>query len=230
MLERRRWSRLRPVVAARRGLLKRMARWGSGDRFLAAIEAIRAQEPGATFRSSFIVGFPGETEPDHGALLTFLDDAQLDWAGFFLLRGGGNARSHARRPRRSRADGRAPARVRGAPGRDHPGRRDALVLAEAPSRCSSMRWTTARWSAAPTKAPEIDGVVHVESDAGEVSVAAGDLVLAAPPARSAPTSTRRPRPAGRDERHAPPVPVRSRRSARRPTSSPSCGCCSRSRC
>src|SRR5262249_40620091 len=68
---------------AARGLLKRMARWGSGERFLGAIDAIRAQEPDATFRSSFIVGFPGETETDHAALLGFLDDAQLDWAGFF---------------------------------------------------------------------------------------------------------------------------------------------------
>ena len=40
-------------------LLRRMQRWGSGDRFLTAIDAIRAQEPDAAFRSSFIVGFPG---------------------------------------------------------------------------------------------------------------------------------------------------------------------------
>ena len=47
------------------------------------IEKIRADEPGAAFRSSFIVGFPGETEADHQELLAFLDAAQLDWAGFF---------------------------------------------------------------------------------------------------------------------------------------------------
>ncbi len=64
-------------------LLRRMKRWGSGERFLGAIDAIRAQEPDATFRSSFIVGFPGETEDDHDQLLTFLRDARLDWAGFF---------------------------------------------------------------------------------------------------------------------------------------------------
>jgi ribosomal protein S12 methylthiotransferase len=68
---------------AARGLLARMARWGSGDRFLEAIAAIRAHEPTAAFRSSFIVGFPGETEADHDTLLAFLDAAQLDWAGFF---------------------------------------------------------------------------------------------------------------------------------------------------
>ena len=64
-------------------LLRRMKRWGSGERFLAAIESIRAQEPDAAFRSSFIVGFPGETEDDHDQLLTFLRAAHLDWAGFF---------------------------------------------------------------------------------------------------------------------------------------------------
>src|SRR4051812_17058938 len=65
------------------GLLRRMKRWGSGDRFLDAIGSIRAQAPKAAFRSSFIVGFPGETEDDHDALLAFLRNAALDWAGFF---------------------------------------------------------------------------------------------------------------------------------------------------
>ena len=60
-----------------------MKRWGSGDRFLALIEDIRAREPDAAFRSSFIVGFPGETERDHEQLLEFLAAAELDWAGFF---------------------------------------------------------------------------------------------------------------------------------------------------
>ena len=64
-------------------LLRRMKRWGSGERFLAAIDAIRAKEPDATFRSSFIVGFPGESKDDHDQLLTFLRTARLDWAGFF---------------------------------------------------------------------------------------------------------------------------------------------------
>jgi len=64
-------------------LLRRMKRWGSGDRFLTTIDGIRAQEPDATFRSSFIVGFPGEREREHDELLEFLSAAALDWAGFF---------------------------------------------------------------------------------------------------------------------------------------------------
>ena len=64
---------------ADRALLKRMKRWGNGDTFVEIIEGIRAQEPDATFRSSFIVGFPGETESAHDTLLHFLDTACLEW-------------------------------------------------------------------------------------------------------------------------------------------------------
>jgi ribosomal protein S12 methylthiotransferase len=63
--------------------LRRMRRWGDGERFLRRIEDIRRLETSATFRSSFILGYPGETEEDHDALLGFLEAAQLDWAGFF---------------------------------------------------------------------------------------------------------------------------------------------------
>ena len=66
-----------------RPLLARMRRWGDGDRFLRRIADIRAADPDATFRSSFILGYPGETERDHDLLLEFLEAAQLDWAGFF---------------------------------------------------------------------------------------------------------------------------------------------------
>ncbi|MGH9150483.1 MAG: radical SAM protein, partial [Acidimicrobiales bacterium] len=64
-------------------LLRRMRRWGDGARFLRRIEAIRGRFPEAAFRSSFIVGYPGETEADHDQLLRFLGEAALDWAGFF---------------------------------------------------------------------------------------------------------------------------------------------------
>ncbi len=64
-------------------LLRRMRRWGDGDRFLRRIGDIRAREPEAAFRSNFIVGYPGETEADHDQLLRFVEEAQLDWCGFF---------------------------------------------------------------------------------------------------------------------------------------------------
>jgi ribosomal protein S12 methylthiotransferase len=66
-----------------RPLLKRMRRWGEGDRFLDRIRSIRSAEPTAAFRSSFIVGYPGETEEDHDRLLAWIEEARLDWVGFF---------------------------------------------------------------------------------------------------------------------------------------------------
>jgi len=66
-----------------RPLLANMRRWGDGERFLRRLAAIRAADARATFRSSFILGYPGETERDHDRLLEFLAEAQLDWAGFF---------------------------------------------------------------------------------------------------------------------------------------------------
>ncbi len=64
-------------------LLKRMRRWGNGEKFLARINDIRARYPDATIRSNFIVGYPGETEADHDTLLSFMRDAQFDWVGLF---------------------------------------------------------------------------------------------------------------------------------------------------
>ncbi|MDQ2754657.1 MAG: MiaB/RimO family radical SAM methylthiotransferase [Actinomycetota bacterium] len=63
--------------------LRRMRRVGDGTRFLERIDRIRDAYPDAAFRSSFIVGYPGETEDDHDELLAFLAVADLDWAGFF---------------------------------------------------------------------------------------------------------------------------------------------------
>ncbi|MFM7262143.1 MAG: radical SAM protein, partial [Acidimicrobiales bacterium] len=63
--------------------LRRMRRWGDGERFLERIRRIREAAPAATFRSNFIVGYPGETEDDHDMLLHFVEEARLDWCGFF---------------------------------------------------------------------------------------------------------------------------------------------------
>jgi ribosomal protein S12 methylthiotransferase len=63
--------------------LRRMRRWGDGPRFLERIARIRELNPQAAFRSNFIVGYPGETEDDHMQLVRFVEEAQLDWCGFF---------------------------------------------------------------------------------------------------------------------------------------------------
>jgi ribosomal protein S12 methylthiotransferase len=66
-------------------LLRRMRRFGDGEKFLRKIELIRHRFPDAALRSSFIVGYPGETEDDHDVLLSFLQEAQLDWVGLFAF-------------------------------------------------------------------------------------------------------------------------------------------------
>ncbi len=55
-----------------RPLVERMRRWGDGDRFLERIATIRDAAPDVALRSSFILGYPGETEDDHDRLLDFL--------------------------------------------------------------------------------------------------------------------------------------------------------------
>ena len=66
-----------------RPLLRRMRRFGNAERFLERIRFIRSLDQSAAFRSSFILGYPGETEDDHDRLLEFLEAADLDWVGFF---------------------------------------------------------------------------------------------------------------------------------------------------
>ena len=213
---------------AARGLLKQMARWGSGERFLAAIEGIRAQEPDATFRSSFIVGFPGETESDHDTLLGFLDDAQLDWAGFFPFseEAGTPGVGDHRRPRRpTHCMAERMRECEALQTEITQAARDALVLAEAPLEV--LVDVVADGTAVGRthrEAPEIDGVVHVEYDADAPRRRArGARARPRHRVRSVPTSTRgpshAPAGAGDDQRPAPRLPGSApTRSGRRPTS------------
>jgi len=64
--------------------LKRMKRGSSGGQFLRQIARIRAAIPEVALRTSFIVGFPGETEDDFKALLDFVAAAEFDHLGVFL--------------------------------------------------------------------------------------------------------------------------------------------------
>ena len=64
-------------------LLRAMKRPGDGARYRDLVASIRAAGPEAALRSSFIVGFPGETDDDVDDLAEFLADVRLDWAGFF---------------------------------------------------------------------------------------------------------------------------------------------------
>jgi ribosomal protein S12 methylthiotransferase RimO len=64
-------------------LLRAMKRPGSGDSHLELIDRIRVAAPEAALRSSFIIGFPGETDQDVDDLETFMRTAGLDWVGLF---------------------------------------------------------------------------------------------------------------------------------------------------
>jgi ribosomal protein S12 methylthiotransferase len=64
-------------------VLKRMKRGGSREIFLRTIEKIRATIPDITLRTSFIVGFPGESESEFDELCAFVREAQFDWMGTF---------------------------------------------------------------------------------------------------------------------------------------------------
>jgi ribosomal protein S12 methylthiotransferase len=72
-----------PLQHASAPVLKRMKRGGGADLFLRSIAKMRRAIPGLTLRTSFIVGFPGETEKEFEELCDFVREAQFDWLGTF---------------------------------------------------------------------------------------------------------------------------------------------------
>lgn len=137
--------------------LRRMRRWGDGERFLERIARIRSLAPDAAFRSNFIVGYPGETEEDHDLLLDFVREARLDWCGFFAFspEEGTHAMTLPDRVDAALASERL-AELREIQDAITAARRDELlgetlsVLVDEPGIARSFR-----------EAPEIDGVVQV---------------------------------------------------------------------
>ena len=141
-------------------LLRRMRRWGDGDRFLKRITDIRDRDADAAFRSNFIVGYPGETEADHDLLLRFVEEAQLDWCGFFAYSPEEGTFAYT-------LDGAVDRKLMNdrlaelrelqdditATRRDNMIGRTVRVLVDAPGVARSVR-----------EAPEIDGVIHVGHD------------------------------------------------------------------
>src|ERR1700680_722848 len=84
-----------PLQHAGRGVLAQMKRGSSGAAFLRLLERIRDTIPGVMLRTSFIVGFPGETETDFLELCDFVRAAEFDWMGVFAYPDVENAASHA---------------------------------------------------------------------------------------------------------------------------------------
>ena len=83
-----------PFQHAHPSVLKRMARPAAAAKTLNEIEAWRADCPSITLRSTFIVGFPGETEAEFQTLLDWMDEAQLDRVGCFQYENVAGARSN----------------------------------------------------------------------------------------------------------------------------------------
>ena len=75
-------------------VLKGMGRWGGRERFEKMIGRIRSADPLAGIRSTFILGFPGETEEDAAEVERFVADTDLDWVGTFVFSKEEGTRSH----------------------------------------------------------------------------------------------------------------------------------------
>ncbi|HWC38423.1 MAG TPA: 30S ribosomal protein S12 methylthiotransferase RimO [Acidimicrobiales bacterium] len=152
---------------ASRPLLRRMRRWGDGERFARRIADIRAREPSAAFRSSFIVGYPGETEEDHDRLLEFLGEVRLDWAGFFAY--SAEEGTHA-----AGLDGQAPPALVAERLAELSELQDGITAsrrAELLGETVEVLVDRVGEGRSHREAPEIDGVVHVPGD-----LHPGDLV------------------------------------------------------
>jgi ribosomal protein S12 methylthiotransferase len=170
-----------PLQHASRNVLARMKRGSHGDAFLKLLERIRATIPGVSLRTSFIVGFPGETENDFTELCDFVRAANLDWMGVFEYSDVDNAGSYtldekvdadviADRRNRLMAIQKKISRekLRAFKGRT------AIALVEGESQENPLVWE-ARLEG---MAPDIDGKLYltdIELPGGE-SAATGDVV------------------------------------------------------
>jgi ribosomal protein S12 methylthiotransferase len=158
-----------PLQHASAPVLKRMKRGASGDIFLKLIERVRRTIPGVAIRTSFIAGFPGETDADFETLCQFVQAARFDRMGVFSYSDEDTSRSYAldgkvegrtinNRKRRLMAIQR---KISSAKNRDLVGR-EVSVLVEGPSADTDLLWQ----GRMPTQAPEIDGVVLINDIEG----------------------------------------------------------------
>jgi ribosomal protein S12 methylthiotransferase len=158
-----------PLQHASASVLKRMKRGASGDIFLRLIERIRRTIPGVAIRTSFIVGFPGESERDFDELCQFVQAAKFDNMGVFTysdedtsasfaLDGKVDGRTIHNRKRRLMAIQRKISRARN---RALVGQ-EVSVLVSGVSDETDLLWEARM----PTQAPEIDGVTLINDFQG----------------------------------------------------------------
>jgi ribosomal protein S12 methylthiotransferase len=163
-----------PLQHAHPEVLRRMKRPASGERNIERIRAWRAICPDLTIRSTFIAGFPGETEAQFDYLLDFLREAQLDRVGCF-------AYSPVEGAAANRLDGQLPAEVREQRRARLMQVQEEISARRLQRKVGSVQRVLVDAVAAGTAtgrtagdAPEIDGVVHVRR--GRRRVVVGDFV------------------------------------------------------
>jgi ribosomal protein S12 methylthiotransferase len=158
-----------PLQHAHPDTLQRMGRPSNVDQARELIVKLREAMPGIALRSSFIVGYPGETEVEFAALLAFLKEVRLDRAGFFTYSpeegtvAAGLPGQAPQRVKRSRF-GRAMAVQQGislARNQEWVGRTVDVLLEGAPADKTGPRLFAGR---SYRDAPEVDGMVLVQDD------------------------------------------------------------------
>jgi ribosomal protein S12 methylthiotransferase len=165
-----------PFQHAHPDTLRRMARPAAAARTLDEIAAWRAVCPEITLRSTFIVGYPGETEAEFATLLDWLDEAQLDRVGLLPLRERGRrAVERPARPCARGGQGGALPPLHGARAGDFRGEAAAKVGREIPVIVDEVDEEAATCRSM-ADAPEIDGNVFL--DEGFEGLAPGDIVTA----------------------------------------------------
>jgi ribosomal protein S12 methylthiotransferase len=158
-----------PLQHASAPVLKRMKRGSHADIFLKSIEKMRRTIPGLTLRTSFIVGFPGETENDFETLCDFVRAAEFDWMGVFGYSDEDGAQAFhldAKIPspvteRRRKKLMQIQRAISKRKKRALVGRQFDLLL-EGPSKETDLLWE----GRTEMHAPEIDGSVYVNDFAG----------------------------------------------------------------
>jgi ribosomal protein S12 methylthiotransferase len=166
-----------PLQHASPAVLKRMKRGGSAEIYLRLIENARRTIPGLTLRTSFIVGFPGETEQDFEQLCDFVRAAEFDWMGVFAYSDEEGSPAHgldqklpAREiDRRYRRLMQIQQKISRRKKRALVGRQFEVVL-EGPSEETELLWE----ARSPMHAPEIDGKLFI-NDFGGHSVRTGEF-------------------------------------------------------
>ena len=153
-----------PLQHASAAVLKRMRRGGNADLYLRSIEKMRRMIPGLTLRTSFIVGFPGETERDFEELCNFVREAQFDWMGVFGYSDEEGARAYELKDKIDpREIERRRKKLMQIQQRISRNRKKTLLgrafdlLVEGPSEQTELLWE----GRTPMHAPEIDGKVFI---------------------------------------------------------------------